>query len=283
MLKTQERLLQIDDLRLNVREWEIAQAPLLVLLHGLASTSHMFDLIAPSLAEHFHVIAPDQRGHGLSDKPSSGYDFEAIAGDVDWLLDLFDARSVLLVGHSWGAYTALYYAATRAKRVAKVGLIDGGLRPLSSVYPTWDIAETEMSPPTFINQTVDDIRHMIEVDWLGSAFRPELLPLALSVFDTSDPRAVRAQLSRNNHMKIARALWEMLPSDYFSKIRCPLLAVNAIAAGQTADAEIQAIVKEAEGVVPQMQVVWMKDTIHDIPWHHPRELTAILERFLLSS
>ena len=75
----------------------------------------------------------------------------------------------------------------------------------------------------------------------------------------------------------------MQPSDYFSKIRCPLLAINAIATGQTADAEIQAIVKEAEGVVPQMQVVWMPDTISDIAWQRPRELTAILERFLLSS
>ncbi len=139
----------------------------------------------------------------------------------------------------------------------------------------------EMTPPTFVNQSVDDIQRMIEFDWLGSAFRPELLPLALSVFDTSDPRAVHAQLSQSNHMQIARAIWEMQPSDYFSKISCPLLAVNAIATGQAADAEIQAIVSEAERVVPQMQVVWMRDTIHDIPWQRPRELSTILERFLL--
>ncbi len=82
MPETRAGLVQIGAVRLYVREWGDPSDPPLVLLHGLASTSHMFDLIAPALAEQFHVIAPDQRGHGLSDKPSTGYDFETIAADL---------------------------------------------------------------------------------------------------------------------------------------------------------------------------------------------------------
>ena len=57
--------------RLAVREWP-GQGPSILLLHGLASSSHIWDLVAPRLAPRFRVVAYDQRGHGLSGKPSSG-------------------------------------------------------------------------------------------------------------------------------------------------------------------------------------------------------------------
>src|SRR5882757_2054347 len=103
-----DQVVSVGDLQFYVQEWGDRSNPTIVLLHGLASTSHMFDLIAPALGEFFHVIAPDQRGHGLSDKPSSGYDFETIASDLDGLLDAYGAQQTILFGHSWGAYTALY-------------------------------------------------------------------------------------------------------------------------------------------------------------------------------
>lgn len=277
----QSRFLQLGALRLHVREWGDAHLPPLILMHGLASTSRMFDLIAPSLADHHHVIAPDQRGHGLSDQPDAGYDFETIARDLDHLLDAYGIGQAALVGHSWGAYTTVYYAATRPARVGKAGLIDGGVRPLSDVYQTWSEAEVKMSPPEYRNRTLTDIERMIEVDWLGSAFRPELLPLALSVFDASDPKDVHARLNRDNHMQIAHAIWEMRPADYYPRIKCPLLIVNAGKPG--ADTQMDSYLRAAEQSIEQVQVVWMADTVHDIPWQRPHELTSVLDPFLRAS
>lgn len=279
MSETVTRRVPLGAVTLSVREWGSVEQPPLVLLHGLASTGHMFDLIAPTLAERWHVIAPDQRGHGESDKPDSGYDFESVAGDLDGLLDAYGLESAAIVGHSWGAYTALYYAATRPARVVKAGLIDGGVRPLADLFATWDEAEVRMSPPTYQGRTVEDIRHMIEFDWLGAAYRPELMPLAFSVFDASDPRNVRARLSRANHLQIAHALWEMRPADYFARVRCPLLIVTA-AAGQQPDADMQGYLAEASALAPAAQLVTMPDTIHDAPWQRPHELAEIIERFL---
>lgn len=273
-----ERFIELGDLRLHVREWGNASQPPLVLLHGLASTSHMFDLIAPALAGQYHVIALDQRGHGLSDQPDTGYDFETIARDLDRLLDALGIARAALFGHSWGAYTVVYYAATRPDRVSQAGLIDGGVRPLSDIYPTWDVAEVEMSPPEYRNRPLADIQRMIREDWLGAAFRPELLPLALSVFDTSDPGDVRAHLKRANHMQIAHAIWAIRPADYFARIRCPLLIVNAGAPGT--DAQMDSYLRDAERLISQVRIVWMPDTIHDIPWHRPDELVAVMTRFL---
>lgn len=111
--------LELGDLQIHVQEWGDPGSPLLVLLHGLASSSHMFDLIAPALGDYFHVVAPDQRGHGLSDKPDTGYDFETISRDLDQLLNAYGVQQAILFGHSWGAYTTLDYAATRPDRVTR--------------------------------------------------------------------------------------------------------------------------------------------------------------------
>ena len=65
-----------DGVRLHVREWPGGGDDVL-LIHGLASTSHIWDLVAPRLVRlGLHPIAYDQRGHGRSSKPSSGYGFE---------------------------------------------------------------------------------------------------------------------------------------------------------------------------------------------------------------
>src|SRR4051812_9914358 len=258
----QDQFVKVGDLQFHVQEWGDPNNPMIVLLHGLASTSHMFDLIAPALGEYFFVVAPDQRGHGLSDKPSTGYDFDTISRDLDNLLDAYGAEQTIVLGHSWGAYTALYYAATRPNRVVKIALIDGGIRLFSDLFPTWAEAEQGMAPPEYINQTQADIEHMIQYGWLGAAYRPDLLPLALSVFDISDPNNVHAHLSRANHMQIVNALWKIRPYQYYLQITCPLLSVNAIAPGQTSvDAQLAAVIVEAEQLVENIQVVYMPETI----------------------
>ena len=72
----------------------------LVLLHGLASQAHIWDLVAPLLIDSFRVIAIDQRGHGLSDKPDSGYDWATVTADLDAILNALNASPI---GRCWPA------------------------------------------------------------------------------------------------------------------------------------------------------------------------------------
>ena len=65
----------------HYRDWGGTGRPVL-LLHGLASTCHIWDLVAPLLAEEFRVVALDQRGHGLSAQVEDGYDFATVSGDA---------------------------------------------------------------------------------------------------------------------------------------------------------------------------------------------------------
>jgi pimeloyl-ACP methyl ester carboxylesterase len=275
------RFLRANDLNFHLAEWGETSQPKLVLLHGLASTLHMFDLIAPALAQHFHVIAFDQRGHGLTDKPTGGYDFETIASDLDAVLEQLAIEQASLAGHSWGAYTALYYTASRHERIRKCILIDGGVIPISHWHSTWAQAEVGMAPPLYQQRSLDDIQTMIQQDWLGRIYRPELAPLALSIFDTTHQDNVKPHLNRSNHMQIAHALWEFQPAHYFDRVTVPTRIINAVAADSAGQAVQQLFTQEALRQLANGRAIWMEDTSHDIPWHRPNELVAVMLDFLV--
>src|SRR5579871_6181256 len=117
-------------LRLHYRRWlpleERPELPPLVLLHGLASGSHIWNLVAPLLAGRgYSVTAFDQRGHGESDKPASGYGYETIIADDAGAIEALQIVKPALVGHSWGASVALQYAVTYPERVRSLTLVDG--------------------------------------------------------------------------------------------------------------------------------------------------------------
>jgi pimeloyl-ACP methyl ester carboxylesterase len=81
-----------------------------ILLHGGGANAHWWDAVAPALAEDFHVIALDFRGHGDSDHPAeraSG----AFQVDLRSLLDHLGDRRAVLVGHSMGGHVAVNHAA----------------------------------------------------------------------------------------------------------------------------------------------------------------------------
>ncbi len=98
-----------DGVRLAVRIFPgpEADAPEVVLHHGLASSQHIWDLMLPALSRTFRVVTFDARGHGRSAKPGGGYGFDHTVGDALAVLRATRSRKPLLVGHSWGAMVAL--------------------------------------------------------------------------------------------------------------------------------------------------------------------------------
>ena len=72
------------------REAGPAGAPVVLLLHGFPTSSHMFRNLIPALADRYHVIAPDYPGYGQSDRPDRikfAYTFDRFAELVDGLLE----------------------------------------------------------------------------------------------------------------------------------------------------------------------------------------------------
>ncbi|MDP9436347.1 MAG: alpha/beta hydrolase, partial [Actinomycetota bacterium] len=101
--------------RLRATRWPGRGLPVL-LLHGLASTRRFWDLVVPELGG-LSVLALDQRGHGDSERPDGPYDGAAVVRDALTALDALGVSRALVVGHSWGATTALRLAAEAPERV----------------------------------------------------------------------------------------------------------------------------------------------------------------------
>ena len=122
----ESRFFQSQGLRLHYWDWGNADAPLMLLVHGGRDHGRSFDLIAHSLQPHFHVLAPDLRGHGDSDWTKGGsYSLTEYVYDLSRLVRSTGASQVTIVGHSMGGMVGLIYAGTFPEQVAALVVLDG--------------------------------------------------------------------------------------------------------------------------------------------------------------
>ena len=280
-----DRDVTLRGLRFAYREHPGGGRPI-VLLHGVASNAKIWLLVGPLLAKKFRVVALDQRGHGRSDKPDSGYDFATVAGDLLAFIDTLGLERPVLAGHSWGGNVALEFAATHPDRLSGLVLVDGGFMEMSArPGMTWERAERELAPPDLTHLTPDQLIAGAKQWELGAIWNEEVEAALLGNFQITENGTIRPYLSRENHMQVVRALWEQRPSELWRDVRCPALFVLAEREGEGRVREWVEMKREAVGRAEQRladcQVLWFKDTLHDIPLHRPRELAEAIEAFAL--
>jgi pimeloyl-ACP methyl ester carboxylesterase len=92
----------------------------LLLVHGWPQTWYQWRLVMPALAREFEVIAVDQRGIGLSDKPESGYDAGAQANDMVALMEALGHRQFAMVGFDTGMPIGYALAADHPERLDRL-------------------------------------------------------------------------------------------------------------------------------------------------------------------
>lgn len=99
--------------------------PVLVLVHGWCMSSAVWRFQLETLGRRFRIIAPDQRGHGKSDKTADGYSFEGFSADIAALFRHLDISDALLAGWSLGAQAALLASTRLEERLAGLVLVSG--------------------------------------------------------------------------------------------------------------------------------------------------------------
>jgi pimeloyl-ACP methyl ester carboxylesterase len=98
--------------------------PPLLLVHGWPQTWYAWRLVMPALARDFEVIAPDQRGIGLTDQPHDGYDPGTLADDLVALMDDLGHQRFAVVGTDTGLPIGYALAADHPDRVERVALAE---------------------------------------------------------------------------------------------------------------------------------------------------------------
>ena len=122
----QSRFFESQGLRLHYADWGNEDAPPILLVHGGRDHCRSWDLIARSLQPHFHVLAPDLRGHGDSDWTKGGsYSLTEYVYDLSRLVRHTAAHEVAIIGHSMGGMVGLIYAGTFPDQVSALVVLDG--------------------------------------------------------------------------------------------------------------------------------------------------------------
>lgn len=112
--------------RMVYREAGDPSLPVLLLIHGITSSSATWDPIIPKLSPYAHIIAPDLLGHGDSDKPRTDYSLGALASGLRDLLEHLGHDHVTIVGHSLGGGVALQFSYQYYERCGRLVLVDSG-------------------------------------------------------------------------------------------------------------------------------------------------------------
>lgn len=107
---------------LNVRMG--GSGPLMLFFHGITANSAVFGPLMDAFSDRFTTVAVDQRGHGHSDKPETGYDAADFADDIAALIRTLDMGPAILVGHSLGSRNSVTAAARHPELVRSVVAID---------------------------------------------------------------------------------------------------------------------------------------------------------------
>jgi lipase len=256
-----------------------SSVPPILLLHGLASAARIWDLVAPLLADRgYLVIALDQRGHGESDKPNTGYDFATIIADDTAAVQALNIERPILVGHSWGALVALQYAAVHPEQTTALVMVDGGLGQLS-LRPGWtrEQAMKDLAPPRFAGTPRDTFLSYIRSGPLGQQWTPQVEDIMLHIVQLRDDDTVAPRLDFENHLQVIGAMWDQPTYDLYQQIRCPTKLILA-EQKPTSEAQEMFLRMRLEGLAriqelrPDIRIVHMPNTIHDIPLQRPAEL-----------
>jgi pimeloyl-ACP methyl ester carboxylesterase len=125
------------------------EGPPLLLIHGWPGSWYYWRLVMPALARDFEVIAVDQRGIGLSDKPEEGYDTGTLAKDLVGLMDALGHEQFAVVGVDTGLLIGYALAADHPDRVVRLAV---GEAPLPGITPP--------NPLILPDQVVDRLWHI---------------------------------------------------------------------------------------------------------------------------
>ena len=257
--------------------------PPIVALHGLASSAHWYDIVAPFLCDQYRIIAPDQRGHGQTTQAPSGYDWETLSGDVTGLMDHVGLDRATVLGHSWGGNVATNLAARYPERVSKLVMIDGGfLGGASARDPDWESFSARVRPRDVSGgreEFLDRLRTQLADCWSD-----ELERIVQTMVYEDEQGQIQDILRPENHLQVIRAMWEHPPANILPSIECPTMIVAAGPKPERAGSDFALrrveMVAAAAGQLKDCRVHWIPETIHDIGYHKPVELAGLIREFL---
>lgn len=248
----------------------------IVLIHGYPLSGRAWDKVVPVLlGAGYRVITYDRRGFGKSSQPTTGYDYDTFAADLNALMESLELESTILMGHSMGTGEVVRYLGTYGSaRVAKAVLV-------SPILPF--LLQTDEDPeglPADLFAQFTDAAKADTPAWmkgfLESFYNFDVLGGTL-VSDQAFQASWNIATAASAVAAVACiATWETDFRNDLSKIEVPLLVVQG-------DADrilpFPYTGKRLSGAIADLELVLIEDGPHGIAWTHPERITSALFQF----
>jgi epoxide hydrolase 4 len=263
-----------------------ANAPLLILLHGFPEFWFAWRNYMSSLAAlGFYVVAPDQRGYNLSEKPLGvdAYELEILADDIAGLASALGRETFQVVGHDWGGLVAWSLASQHPARLERMVV-------LNAAHPAIWLRAMKIDPE---QRRRSGYVRFLQLPWL-----PELLLRLRGYqgvakgFASARPEAFTADVMQNYReaWSTAGALTGML-NWYRAIFRhpMPMPAPGALSTrclilwGDSDPFAISRLAGESAALCAAAEVIHLENTGHWLIHDLPETVLGHLQRFLASS
>lgn len=263
---------------------EAGEGPCVVLLHGFPETWYAWRHQMGPLAAHYRVIAPDLRGYGATEKPSTGYDKRTMANDVRDLLRVLGIEKVAIVGHDRGARVGTRFVMDHPDVTTCFAALDN--IPTKVIFENMN-AEVAQAAWFFLFQGVRDLPEALiqgrEELWLRSiltswTYNPQALSEeTISVYTKaySQPGGLRGPFEDY------RAWREDLAQDQADATKflgsCPVLSLWGADYDAAKMVDMEAIWR---AMAPELQTVAIARSGHLPHEEQPDQVTEALLKFL---
>jgi len=269
-----ERTAKVNRITLHYLEWGPADAPPVVLLHGITGHARVWDHLASRLVPGRRVLALDQRGHGDSDPAADDdYSVDTMADDVAAFADGLRLPRFALVGHSMGGRIAIRYAGEHAARLDRLVIIDIGpdiaLAGLQRVRDMMANSPERIESEDWAVEYIRRANPLQDVDMLRERVRHGLKRQPDGELTWKYAKGLRDMMRAGR--RDAVDLWEPLP-----RITCPTLVVR----GAESDILAPDVAKKMAERLPDGRVVEIAGAGHTVPADRPEEFAREIRGFL---
>lgn len=237
-----------------------------ILLHGYSDSWHSWDRLLPMLPQQLRVYAYSQRGHGVSDRPDSGYTFKDLSNDLAQFMDAMGVQSAVLVGHSMSSGVVRQFALDYPERVR--GLV------LEAGFATW---KGNPVLEAFWNETISKLEDPIDRSFAEEFQRSTLKrPVPPEFFN----------MVVGESLKLPARVWKdvfrnFMELDFSADTRTITAPTIIIWGDQDTFADL-AEQQKLQAAIPGSRLITYAGTGHGMHWEEPEKFARDLINFAKS-
>ena len=260
--------LQANGLSVHYLDWPGDDSLPVLLLHPKRGNARHWDFLVEHSGWRGRFVAPDMRGHGLSDWPADGHDVEHYTRDVLAVMDALALPRCVIVGAATGGNLALLLASQHPDRVAGIVVVDAGLevppaiaaevsRQIEHSYEFRSFAEAkaEMHFSELWSPALRD-------HYAHYSFRPLPGGRWAWAYDQAAARGIGGSINK--------PIWDRIA------VQCPAIMLR----GAQSEVFTQAHLDRLKGLIPQARTVSLAGSDHMPAQDNPRAMADLLDGFL---